>query len=85
MQSIKGTTLCTVYIVYIQRIEQRFKGLVAVCHSFCIYFSFVQIDTFILVHHSFIPKHSLRLISISSQLWAQWAEPPEFYRWYNGS
>ena len=31
-------------------------------------------DTF--VHHSFIHKHSLRPISISSQLSAQWAEPP---------
>ncbi len=32
------------------------------------------VDTFIL--HSFIHKHSLRPISISSQLSAQWAEPP---------
>jgi hypothetical protein len=32
------------------------------------------VDTFI--HHSFIHKHLLRPISISSQLSAQWAEPP---------
>ncbi len=32
------------------------------------------VDTF--KHHSFIHKHSLRPISISSQLSAQWAEPP---------
>jgi hypothetical protein len=32
------------------------------------------VDTFI--HHSFIHKHSLRPISISSQLSAQWAELP---------
>jgi hypothetical protein len=39
-------------------------------HLFFLY----TVDTFI--HHSFIHKHSLRPISISSQLSAQWAEPP---------
>ncbi len=38
-----------------------FKGLVAKCHSFCIYFLYT-VETFI--HHSFIHKHSLRPISI---------------------
>jgi hypothetical protein len=37
-------------------------------------FFFYTIDTFI--QHSFIDKHSLRPISISSQLSAQWAGPP---------
>jgi hypothetical protein len=39
-------------------------------HLFFLY----TVDTFI--HNSFIHKHSLRPISISSQLSAQWAEPP---------
>jgi hypothetical protein len=43
-----------------------FKGLVAVCNSVCIFFN----SSFI--HH----KHSLRPISIYSQLSAQWSEPP---------
>jgi len=37
-------------------------------------FFFYTLDTF--NHHSFIHKHSLRPISISSQLQAQWTEPP---------
>jgi hypothetical protein len=40
---------------------------------FCIYFFFYTIDTF--AHQSFIHKHSLRPISVSSQLSAQWAKP----------
>ncbi len=44
---------------------RTFKGLVAVCHSFCIYFSvYNTVDTFIqsyILHH----KHLLRPISIS--------------------
>jgi hypothetical protein len=49
-----------------------FKGLVAVCHSFCIYFSLYSRY----IHTSFIHKHSRRLFSISSQLSALWAESP---------
>jgi hypothetical protein len=52
--------------------EENFKGLVAVCHSFCIYLSLYNRY----IHTSFIRKHSLRPISISSQLSAQWVEPP---------
>ncbi len=48
-----------------------FKGFVAVCHSFCIYFSLY----FSYIHTSFIHKHSLRPVSISSQLSAQWVGP----------
>jgi hypothetical protein len=48
------------------------KGLVAVCHSFCIYLSLYNRY----IHTSFIRKHSLRFISISSQLSAQWVKPP---------
>jgi hypothetical protein len=50
-----------------------YKGLVAVCHSFCIYLSLYNRY----IHTSFIRKHhSLRFISISSQLSAQWVKPP---------
>jgi hypothetical protein len=53
------------------------KGLVAACHSFCIYFSLYNtVDVHSYNHTSFIHKHSLRPISISSQLSARWAEPP---------
>ncbi len=52
------------------------KGLVAVCYSFCIYFSLYNTVDTSYNHTSFIHKHSLRPISISSQLSAQWAEPP---------
>jgi hypothetical protein len=55
--------MCNYYVKY--------KGLVAVCHSFCIYFSLYNRY----IHTSFIHKHSLRPISIYSQLSAQWAEP----------
>ncbi len=44
----------------------------AECHSFCIYFSLYSRY----IHIAFIHKHSLRPISISSQLSAQWAEHP---------
>ncbi len=54
------------------RIRNSYKGLVAVCHSFCIDFSLYNRY----IHTSFIHKHSLRPISITSQLSAQWAEPP---------
>jgi hypothetical protein len=52
--------------------------LVAVCHSYCIYFSFVQyLQSYII--YSFILIHLLRPISISSQLSAQWSEPSPTY------
>jgi hypothetical protein len=47
-----------------------FKGLAAVCHSFYIYFSLYKRYS----HKSFIHKHSLRPISLSSQMSAQWGE-----------
>jgi hypothetical protein len=53
------------------------KGLVALCHSFCIYyFYFIQYIHSYIHHSTFIHKHSLRPISMSSQQPAQWAEPP---------
>jgi hypothetical protein len=54
--------------------QQFLKGLVAVCHSFLHIFLFIQYSRYI--HTSFIHTHSLRPISMSSQLSAQWANPP---------
>ena len=63
---LKYNTFCSLIIIF-------FKGLVAVCHSFCIYLSLYNRY----IHTSFIRKHhSLRFISISSQLSAQWVKPP---------
>ncbi len=83
MQSIKGTTLYSVCRRIYAKDRAEIYRLGGRMQLFLRLFFFYTKDTFI--HNSFIHKHSLRLISISSQLWAQWAEPPEFYRWYNGS
>jgi hypothetical protein len=59
-------------ILWFVSVPSIVKDLVAVCHSFCIYLSlFIRY-----IHTSFIHKHSLRPISISSQLPAQWVAPP---------
>jgi hypothetical protein len=46
------------------------KGLVAGCHSFCLFFIFYNIHAFILSHsyNTFIRPHSPRPLSISSSL-----------------
>ncbi len=49
-------------------ITKKVKGLVAVCHSFCIYFSFLYNRY---IHTTSIQKHWLRPIFMSSQLSAQ--------------
>jgi hypothetical protein len=45
---------------------------------FCLFFIFYNIHTFIQSHSyiTFIHRHSLRLLSISSSLSAQWGTPP---------
>ncbi len=43
---------------------RQIKGLVAGCHSFCLFFIFLYIHTF--NHNSFIRLHSLKPLSISS-------------------
>ncbi len=47
-------------------IKLLFKGLVAGCHSFCLFWFYNDIHTF--NHNTFIRRHSLKPISISSSL-----------------
>jgi hypothetical protein len=58
-----------------------FKGLGALCYSFCIFIFifflfFLQYIYRTFIHTVIHSQHSMRPISISSQLNAQWAEPP---------
>jgi hypothetical protein len=57
---------------------QSFKGLVAGCHSFCLFFIFYNIHTSIQSHshNTFIHRHSPGSLSMSSSLVAQWEKPP---------
>ncbi len=56
----------------------KIKGLVARCHSFCLFFVFYDIHTFIESHshNTFIRRHSPRFLSISSWLISSVGKPP---------
>jgi hypothetical protein len=56
---------CEIFMPY-----RNYKGLVAGCHSFLLFFIFYNIHTFIQSHsyNTFIHRHSLRPLSISSLL-----------------
>ncbi len=68
-RSTAPTSTCNapvpLYLTYV-----IFLGLVAECHSFCLFFIFYNLHTFIQSHsyNTFIHRHSLRPLSISSSL-----------------
>ena len=61
----------------IEQLIDTFKGLVAGCHSFCLFSCFFIIYIHSFNHNTFIRRHSLKPLSISSSpLSAQWENFP---------
>jgi hypothetical protein len=63
---------------YSQFLKRLFiKGLVARCHSFCIFFIFLRYTYIHLITYiTFVRHHLPRSLSISSSLWCSVGKPP---------